>query len=35
MKLPLLLEAMGWETANIHLGTPEMIPAVVEDLEQR
>jgi hypothetical protein len=30
-----LLDAMGRETANIHLGTPAMIPAVVADLEQR
>ena len=26
---------MGRETANIHLGTPETVPAVMADLEQR
>jgi hypothetical protein len=30
-----LLESMGWETANVHLGSPEVIPAVIEDLKQR
>jgi hypothetical protein len=30
-----LLESMGWETANIHLGTPAVIPAVIEDLAHR
>jgi hypothetical protein len=30
-----LLEAMGWETANVHLGTPETIAAVMQDAEQR
>jgi hypothetical protein len=30
-----LLKAMGSETANIHLGTPEAIPAVTADLAQR
>jgi hypothetical protein len=32
---PDLLKAMGWEVANIHLGSPDSIPAVVEDLQQR
>jgi len=30
-----LLEAMGWETANVHLGKPEAIQAVLDDLRQR
>jgi hypothetical protein len=30
-----LLEAMGWETANIHLGTPEMQAAIARDLDSR
>jgi Uncharacterized protein conserved in bacteria (DUF2252) len=30
-----LLEAMGWETANIHLGTLETTPAIVADLQKR
>jgi hypothetical protein len=30
-----LLRAMGWETANIHLGTPEAIKAVKHDLDKR
>lgn len=30
-----LLGAMGRETANIHLGTPETVPAVMADLERR
>ncbi len=30
-----LLRAMGWETANVHLGTHEAIAAVLEDLKQR
>lgn len=30
-----LLRAMGWETANIHLGTPKAIKAVKRDLEKR
>jgi hypothetical protein len=30
-----LLRAMGWETANQHLGSPEAIPAVLADLKKR
>jgi len=30
-----LLGAMGRETANVHLGTPEMVSVVVADLERR
>jgi hypothetical protein len=30
-----LLHAMGWETANIHLGSSEAIPAVHRDMKQR
>ncbi len=30
-----LLYAMGWETANVHLGTPRAIPAVRQDLKRR
>lgn len=30
-----LLHAMGWETANIHLGTPTAIRAVLRDLDKR
>ncbi len=30
-----LLRAMGWETANIHLGSPNAIPAVQADLAKR
>jgi len=30
-----LLYAMGWETANIHLGSPDAIKAVRRDLEKR
>ena len=30
-----LLHAMGWETANIHLGTKEAAPAIRKDLKQR
>jgi hypothetical protein len=30
-----LLEAMGFETANIHLGTAELVPAIVKDLGHR
>jgi hypothetical protein len=30
-----LLGAMGWESANVHLGTPDMIPAVMADLQRR
>jgi len=26
---------MGWETANIHLGTLETTPAIVADLQKR
>jgi len=26
---------MGWETANIHLGTPNAIPAIKRDLARR
>ena len=30
-----LLRAMGWETANIHLGSPDVIKAVQKDLKGR
>ena len=30
-----LLRAMGWETANIHLGSPEVIKAIQKDLKIR
>lgn len=30
-----LLRAMGWETANIHLGSPEAVKAIKRDLEKR
>jgi len=30
-----LLYAMGWETANIHLGSRASIPAVLRDLKKR
>ncbi len=30
-----LLRAMGWETANIHLGTPVALRGVLKDLNQR
>ncbi len=30
-----LLHAMGWETANVHLGSPHAIPAVHKDLRKR
>lgn len=30
-----LLHAMGWETANIHLGTKGAAPAIKKDLKQR
>ena len=30
-----LLYSMGWETANMHLGTPRAIPAVKKDLARR
>jgi hypothetical protein len=30
-----LLEAMGFETANIHLGTPERVRGILKDLERR
>lgn len=30
-----MMRAMGWETANIHLGTPTMIKAVLADLKER
>jgi hypothetical protein len=30
-----LLEAMGWETANVHLGSPRSIPAVQRALKRR
>jgi uncharacterized protein (DUF2252 family) len=30
-----LLYSMGWETANIHFGTPHAIPAVKRDLSNR
>jgi len=30
-----LLYCMGWETANIHLGTPKSIPALKRDLAKR
>ena len=30
-----LLHAMGFETANVHLGTPQMAPAIARDLAKR
>jgi hypothetical protein len=30
-----LLYVMGWETANMHFGSPEAIPLIKRDLEQR
>jgi hypothetical protein len=30
-----MMYAMGWETGNIHLGTPNAIPAVLQDLKDR
>ena len=30
-----LLYSMGWETANIHFGTPRAIPAIKRDLAKR
>jgi hypothetical protein len=30
-----LLYSMGWETANIHFGTPRAIPTVKRDLAKR
>jgi hypothetical protein len=30
-----LLHAMGWETANIHLGNPKATKSVLRDLERR
>ncbi|MCX6923817.1 MAG: hypothetical protein NT154_11520 [Verrucomicrobia bacterium] len=30
-----LVHAMGWETANIHLGTKSVIGRVLKDLNQR
>jgi uncharacterized protein (DUF2252 family) len=30
-----LLYSMGWETANIHFGTPRAIPAIKRDLSKR
>lgn len=30
-----LLEAMGWETGNIHLGSPEQRKAIIQDLRRR
>jgi len=30
-----LLRAMGWETANIHLGSPNAVKAVLKDLKSR
>lgn len=30
-----LLRAMGWETANIHLGSPESVAALKDDLKKR
>jgi hypothetical protein len=29
------LRAMGWETANVHLGSPGAMPRVQDDLRQR
>ena len=29
-----LLYAMGWETANIHLGSARAIPRILRDLEE-
>ncbi|HMD50132.1 MAG TPA: DUF2252 family protein [Bryobacteraceae bacterium] len=30
-----LLQAMGFETANVHLGTPRAVPRIVQDLRRR
>jgi hypothetical protein len=30
-----LLHAMGWETANVHLGTPKQVTKVQRDLRHR
>jgi uncharacterized protein (DUF2252 family) len=30
-----LLHAMGWETANIHLGTPEAVEGILKDISKR
>jgi hypothetical protein len=30
-----LLYSMGWETANMHFGSPQAIPEVKRDLAQR
>jgi len=30
-----LLHAMGFETANVHLGTPRAIKSLVQDLNKR
>ena len=30
-----LLYSMGWETANVHFGTPRVIPAIKRDLAKR
>jgi hypothetical protein len=30
-----LLYSMGWETANMHFGSPEAIPHIKRDLTQR
>jgi hypothetical protein len=30
-----LLTAMGWETANVHLGTPKAVGAILTDLQAR
>lgn len=30
-----LLAAMGFETANVHLASPSVVPRVLEDLEKR
>ena len=29
------LYSMGWETANVHFGTPRAIPAIKRDLAKR
>jgi len=30
-----MMRAMGWETANIHLGTRPAVKAVLDDLKER
>ncbi len=30
-----ILHGMGWETGNIHLGSPKMLPAILSDLKKR